>query len=112
MRSLGLVVVGLFLSLQVNAAAPSGWYHSVTVQYVYAGQVGGRAAVRVNGTVNYGTCPGPEFTFDTASEYFPYMFALVTSAYLRNLPINIYTDGTCTAQGIRATDVSLGALAP
>lgn len=97
-------------SLPATAAAPQGWYRQVSVKYLYAGRVGGRAAVMINQSVNYGTCAGPEFTLEADSEYFPYMFAMLMNAYTKGTSINIYTDGVCTTQGLRATDVSVGDL--
>ena len=92
------------------AAAPQGWYRNVTIKYVYAGQKGGRAAVAINETVNHGTCPSQEFTLDIDSEYFPYIFAMLMSAYTKATPMNIYTDGICTTEGLQATDVAAGNL--
>lgn len=99
-------------SAGAQGSAPSTWYWSVTIRYVYAGHVGNRVAFSVNEAVNAGSCPTynniAEFTLDPDARFFWQMYSMLLIAQRDNKPINVYTDGTCGVLGVNARDISIG----
>jgi hypothetical protein len=109
-------------SLNANAAAPAAWYNDVDLVNIYGGPASGRLAITINGTVNYGTCPGAEMSFEPPvavtppttpatyvypNPYFKELFSMIMIAYSTKSKISVFTDGTCTPYGVRLSDVRL-----
>jgi hypothetical protein len=114
MRDTMLVFIVCLLLLAVSAAhagAPAGWYTNLPIKYVYGGAVGGRAAVGVTTSIPQGSCPSTgtsEFSIDVNSQFGWAMWSIVLLAYSKGLTISIYTDGTCSSNGLNGTDVAVG----
>jgi hypothetical protein len=112
-RRLFVAVASLLLTGVASATAPSGWYFNVTIKYVYVGQVGNRVAVAITTPVQAGTCLATnEFTIDAANPHMARIYSLLVAAQLAGTTINIYANGDCSANGVVATDVSIGNLQP
>jgi len=91
-----------------QAAAPGQWYYQVTLNYVYAGQIGNRVAISVSPPINSGSCPGGgELILDQSNPYAKSMLAVILTAYTTTKVISVYTDGTCANNGVLLTDVRL-----
>lgn len=54
------------------------------------------------------TCPsGGELVLDPNNPHFKTIVALLTSAYIAEKAISVFTDGTCASTGVLLTDVRL-----
>jgi hypothetical protein len=110
MKKLILAILGLFLFMSgsAHAGASGGWYNGVTIKYVYAGSIGNRIAITVSPPINVGTCPVQgELALDQNNPYFFAMYTIIMTAKVKALPVNVYTDGTCSAWGVVLTDIYL-----
>jgi hypothetical protein len=91
------------------AGTPAGWYNGLTISYVYSGTTGNRSAVGVSTAIPGDDCTETtEFDFNVASAQFTQVWSIVLLAYAEGSQISVYTDGTCTAYGLSATDVIVG----
>jgi hypothetical protein len=110
-RKLIAALLGVLWLGSASAQAPSTWYTSLTINYVYAGQAGGRVAVAVNEPINFGPCPrgapAVEFVLDMNNPFFKQMLMMIMTAYVTGRPINLFTNGQCYATGLLLMDVWL-----
>ena len=103
------IIVGAFSPFTVIAGSTTAqWYTGLTISYVYSGSAGGRAAVGVSNAIATGTCPAnSEFAFSLTSPYFATQWSTISIAYTTGQTISIFTDGTCSGNGVNGTDVRL-----
>lgn len=88
-------------TINADAAAPAQWYWRMTVKSVYAGQSGGRTAVVVSPSINFGDCGGSglgEMYLDPANPYHKTILMFLMRSLLAGE----------TTTGVYLTDVSLG----
>ncbi len=96
-----------------STSSNAGWYHNKSIQYLYAGEIGSRYAVKL-----IGSQPNPDLcgsSFDLVIEpnntKLKSMWAMLLAAYMANKPVNIYLSG-CSVGKYKLpiiTDISLGA---
>lgn len=104
------LLLGCIASNLAHAGAPAQWYDNVTIRYLYAGQSGDRVAIGINMPLDGGTCSSSngEFVLDPlGNPHFKTIMALLTSAYMADKTISIFTNGTCMPTGVLLTDVRI-----
>ena len=105
MKKIFLIISILALS---NNSLAGVWYSNVTIEYVYAGDVGDRVAVKIEDLSDIGGCGSSEMVFkDITSPYFESMFSVILSARMSKNTISLFSDGTCTSGGATLNDVRL-----
>ena len=94
-----ITLLPLALSNQASAGAPAQWYFGVTINYIYAGQIGARTAVSFNAAIDAGTCTAyyNEMVLDPANPYYKNMMTLLTAAYLTGRPVSVFASGACAS---------------
>ena len=107
-RNIMLCSVFLVWSLPSNAA----WFYGQNIQYLYAGEIGDRYAIKVTGAQpNPGSCA---VSFDLVIEpdntKLKPMWAMLLAAYMANKPVNIHINGCSTGTNKLPviTDISIG----
>ena len=96
-----------------SSSQASGWVYNQEIQYLYAGQSGGRYSIKVKGNQPNPDSCGASFDLVIANnEKFKEMWSLLLTAYTTNKPVGIYLNG-CSGAPYNIpviTDVLLGSV--
>ncbi len=105
-KGIALTISLLFSTLAFGA--PSRWYDNVQIQYIYAGAVGNRLAIKTNANIDVGEChAASELALDPNNPFFDQIFSIVLMAKASGKTVRVYTSGICSERGVSLDDISV-----